>query len=140
MAHLRCSTGASNIPVVLVGITANRLEISIAVCIGSLYVSKLLLPFLLGFMPLTTSSASLVSSKLCHTQVGPISRTGSAVWHLLDSCRSFQNVAQARVSAVSVSRWPAHLKPQALLFMSQLSPTPARRCSPVQRKSASYTL
>jgi hypothetical protein len=32
----------SNFPIVLVGATANRLEISIAVCMGSIYVSKLL--------------------------------------------------------------------------------------------------
>jgi len=32
----------TNFPVVLIGATANRLEISIAVCVGSIYVSKLL--------------------------------------------------------------------------------------------------
>jgi hypothetical protein len=40
----------SNFPIVLVGATANRLEISIAVCVGSIYVSKLLaLDLSLGF-------------------------------------------------------------------------------------------
>jgi hypothetical protein len=32
----------SNFPIVLIGVTANRLEISIAVCVGAIYVSKLL--------------------------------------------------------------------------------------------------
>jgi hypothetical protein len=39
-----------NFPTVLVGATANRLEISVAVCVGSVYVSKLLtLDLSLGF-------------------------------------------------------------------------------------------
>ena len=39
-----------NFPIVLVGATANRLEISVAVCVGSVYVSKLLtLDLSLGF-------------------------------------------------------------------------------------------
>ena len=39
-----------NFPVVIVGATANRLEISVAVCVGSVYVSKLLtLDLSLGF-------------------------------------------------------------------------------------------
>ena len=39
-----------NFPIVLVGATANRLEISVAVCVGSIYVSKLLtLDLSLGF-------------------------------------------------------------------------------------------
>ena len=39
-----------NFPVVLVGATANRLEISVAICVGSVYVSKLLtLDLSLGF-------------------------------------------------------------------------------------------
>ena len=39
-----------NFPIVLVGATANRLEISVAVCVGSIYVSELLtLDLSLGF-------------------------------------------------------------------------------------------
>jgi hypothetical protein len=42
--------GYSNFPIVLVGATANRLEICIAVCVGPIYVSKLLaLDLSLGF-------------------------------------------------------------------------------------------
>ena len=40
----------SNFPIVLVGATANRLEISIAICVGPIYVTKLLtLDLSLGF-------------------------------------------------------------------------------------------
>ena len=39
-----------NFPIILIGATANRLEISVAVCVGSIYVSKLLtLDLSLGF-------------------------------------------------------------------------------------------
>ena len=39
----------SNFRIVLVGATTNRLEVCIAVCLGSIYVSKLTLNLSLGF-------------------------------------------------------------------------------------------
>jgi hypothetical protein len=46
----RCFREYCNFPIVLVGATANRLEISVAVCVGPIYVTKLLsLDLSLGF-------------------------------------------------------------------------------------------
>ncbi|CAA7270480.1 unnamed protein product [Cyclocybe aegerita] len=46
----KCFRGLCNFPIVLLGATANRLEISVAVCVGPIYVTKLLtLDLSLGF-------------------------------------------------------------------------------------------
>ena len=49
-SQYKCFREYCNFPIVLVGATANRLEISVAVCVGPIYVTKLLsLDLSLGF-------------------------------------------------------------------------------------------
>ncbi|KAJ3510653.1 hypothetical protein NLJ89_g4547 [Agrocybe chaxingu] len=90
--------GSCNFPIVLIGATANRLEISVAVCVGHIYVTKLLtLDLSLGFH--------------CSDNVIRLAR----VFNVLSSCRTYLENYYHKVSKLEAPRLSAGQPTSALV-------------------------